>query len=61
MADYLAVAGQYLDGLLSTLGIHGVNGLDACTYLLWAAVIIGFCAAVRTATRLTMLRCSFRN
>lgn len=58
MADLLAVVGPSLDSLLRHLGIHGTGGLDACFYIVAAATILGFCAAVHSATRIALLRCS---
>jgi hypothetical protein len=58
MADGLAILGRSFEGLLGHIGIHGAGGLDAGGYVLAAAVLLGFCAAVRSATRMAFLRCS---
>jgi hypothetical protein len=60
MAEFMAGLGPSLDSLLGHLRIHGVGGLDLCFYVVGAAVVIGFCAAVRSATRVAFLRCSVR-
>lgn len=56
MADYFAGLGRSLDSLLGSLGVHNVNGLDAGITILGAAIFLGFCAAVPSAVRITLLR-----
>jgi len=56
MADLYTSLGHSVDSLLVRLGVHGVNGLDAVTYTLGAAIFLGFLAAVPSAVRLTLLR-----
>jgi hypothetical protein len=53
VADYAAAVGHSVDSLLSRLG---VARLDAAIYVGGAAVLLGFCAAVPSAVRVTLLR-----
>jgi len=60
VANVLASLAPALDSVMSQLGIHGISGLNASIYVVGATVLIGFCAAVHSATRIANLRCSAR-
>jgi hypothetical protein len=60
MVDYFAGLGHSLLILLDRLGIHNVNGLEASLYIGGVTVVLVLCAAVHSAVRMALLRCSVR-
>lgn len=60
MADFFSGLGHALDVLFDHLGIHGVSGLEAGLCALGATVALVLCAAVHSAVRMALLRCSVR-
>ena len=60
MDDFALAVGDLLDRLLGHFGVHGVNRLDAAVYVVVGTVILGLCAAVPSAVRVTLRRSAGR-